>query len=585
MEDNNLWKRHLLNLVTQVVLALYVFWKSIGKHSANLLLAGSFVFVAGIIKYVERTWALKSGSQKSIESSDRYKIKGTDDKISEKEEEEVSEEEEGTDTYHSKLVDGLLQDSLDSMADVFQFLSDRSLLNPERIKIRKRRQIVPEIERTIWKASVQLGMIYDDVYTKSFVLRTWTGAILRCISQAAVIVAFVLFHVSDKVTYGKADIAITYSLFVGCLFLEVCSMVVSMMSPWTWAWFKNKNCGALASFFRFVLRCEIGYPEMKQRWPNLIGQYSMYSWLFDKDQQRRKYSQRIMILLRKLFVGLFHVGKKKLFWMSKLLDAEYMDLDSRILRRVVQEIRDLPFGFKIDEPSEWKNIGNLLKQTHKRFVVDFGQYIAELHLYTERFLEKCASSKSYMKKISSDEDLVLMDEVCSKLSKYMMYLLVTQPSLLPLSISAGATLNIHQLPTDDIESDTESSRYDVFNLDPTNESSEPHESSKELARMWMRLLIYAAGKSRTALHVAQLGRGGELITFLWLVMSHSGIGESHGTRIQLTQNDAGAENRAGVTKLYGFIFPSEDQKLGADSWWSESEIERPRKRKRNTTDE
>jgi len=29
LEDNNLWLRHLLNLVVQVVLVVYVFWKSI----------------------------------------------------------------------------------------------------------------------------------------------------------------------------------------------------------------------------------------------------------------------------------------------------------------------------------------------------------------------------------------------------------------------------------------------------------------------------------------------------------------------------------------------------------------------------
>ena len=50
MEDNNLWLRHLLNLVVQVVLAVYVFWKSIGRHSVALC-------SVGVIKYGERTWS------------------------------------------------------------------------------------------------------------------------------------------------------------------------------------------------------------------------------------------------------------------------------------------------------------------------------------------------------------------------------------------------------------------------------------------------------------------------------------------------------------------------------------------------
>jgi hypothetical protein len=58
MEDNNLWLRHLLNLLVQVTLALYVFWKSSSWQSTEVLVPGLLLFVAGIIKYGERTVAL-----------------------------------------------------------------------------------------------------------------------------------------------------------------------------------------------------------------------------------------------------------------------------------------------------------------------------------------------------------------------------------------------------------------------------------------------------------------------------------------------------------------------------------------------
>lgn len=72
VEDNELWLRHLLNLLTQVGLALYVFWKS-AAHSW-FLSSAIFAFVAGIIKYGERIWALKSASQKSLRSSTKSVI-------------------------------------------------------------------------------------------------------------------------------------------------------------------------------------------------------------------------------------------------------------------------------------------------------------------------------------------------------------------------------------------------------------------------------------------------------------------------------------------------------------------------------
>jgi hypothetical protein len=67
IEDNNLWLRHLLNLVAHVALASYVFWKSTGWHNLPVLIPGIFLFVSGIIKYGERTWALKCGSLKNTE--------------------------------------------------------------------------------------------------------------------------------------------------------------------------------------------------------------------------------------------------------------------------------------------------------------------------------------------------------------------------------------------------------------------------------------------------------------------------------------------------------------------------------------
>ncbi|KAF0888132.1 hypothetical protein E2562_010835 [Oryza meyeriana var. granulata] len=68
IEDNELWLRHLLNLLAHVWLALYVFWKSTPPGD-RLVVPAIFVFVAGVIKYGERTWALKSGSENALRSS------------------------------------------------------------------------------------------------------------------------------------------------------------------------------------------------------------------------------------------------------------------------------------------------------------------------------------------------------------------------------------------------------------------------------------------------------------------------------------------------------------------------------------
>jgi len=187
MEDDNLWLRHLLNLVTQVALALYVFWKSIGSHNVELLISGTFAFVAGVIKCGERTWSLKLGSLKSIESSaaNRYRKELT----------------EGTASDVAPFVGAALK-SMPSVLDVF---SNRTLLDlqPELLKT------IDDCDQMIRMVRLQLGMMYDVLYTKALVLRSRTGVILRCMSETSIIVAFALFHASGKERYSKADIAIS----------------------------------------------------------------------------------------------------------------------------------------------------------------------------------------------------------------------------------------------------------------------------------------------------------------------------------------------------------------------------------------
>ncbi|KAJ6761048.1 hypothetical protein OIU79_025815 [Salix purpurea] len=56
IEDNELWLRHLLGLVVQVAVAFYVFSRSWG--SGILQFIAIPMFVAGFIKYSERTWVL-----------------------------------------------------------------------------------------------------------------------------------------------------------------------------------------------------------------------------------------------------------------------------------------------------------------------------------------------------------------------------------------------------------------------------------------------------------------------------------------------------------------------------------------------
>ncbi|XP_076905212.1 uncharacterized protein LOC143560903 [Bidens hawaiensis] len=51
-----------------------------------------------------------------------------------------------------------------------------------------------------------------------------------------------------------------------------------------------------------------------------------------------------------------------------------------------------------------------------------------------------------------------------------------------------------------------------------------------LSKVWLELLFYAASHSRANMLAAQASRGGELITIVWLLLTHFGLGDQFQTR-------------------------------------------------------
>ncbi|KAK4838686.1 hypothetical protein QYF36_015647 [Acer negundo] len=64
LEDNELWLRHFLGLVVQTLMAIYVLTMS--WNGSILSILSLLMFIAGLIKYGERTWVLGKASTEKI---------------------------------------------------------------------------------------------------------------------------------------------------------------------------------------------------------------------------------------------------------------------------------------------------------------------------------------------------------------------------------------------------------------------------------------------------------------------------------------------------------------------------------------
>lgn len=560
VEDNELWLRHLLNLLTQVGLALYVFWKS-AAHSW-FLASAIFAFVAGIIKYGERIWALKSASQKALRSSTKSVI----DQFPELEEDE---QELGYFT--------MVKFALSTSPGVRNVFVGRKLEQME-VDIQAAftgSQMGKNIQgaficlsiynenqngELVFKViEIEQGIMYENLYTKAMVLRTWAGAMLRFVTLVSLVVAFALFVADNKRwhRHSRIDVAVTLTLVTGAFCLEICAVVVMVLaSPWTWAILRSCKCHKLSRAAWCIFRSVS--PESRPLWSNSMGQYNFISSCFSDSVVGK-----VMSL----------VGAKQLW--KNFLHTKYVDVKPEMKKLLFEDqCFQAVFGTSISPglcANPTSGVGSALDIMLRK---PFEEAILSLHIYTDIFLYRCKNPTGATSCDYTDEKRLLMHR-CRTLSEYVCYLLVVHPEMLPVS---GSVTDVLQKASDTVATarstaptknklleklaaDGDRNRLDDPVLAAASlfrglaeEAVHSHESLQVLVRAWMGILLYAAGKSRGEVHARQLNKGGELLTFLWLHLAHNGHGDLGSFQIELVRLSAVNEGGRKIF-VWGFQRP------------------------------
>ncbi|XP_073261078.1 uncharacterized protein [Populus alba] len=243
IEDNELWLRHLLGLVIQVIVAFYVFSRSWGSGILSFIAIP--MFVVGIAKYAERTWVLWSSCSKSLKNSSLSDYK---------------------DSYIKHLRMRVLETPFQDLqgeyllqAYVFSYISKFVMqdLVPGIVELIRSRKLISKnkADGAFKVVEAELGLIYDMLYTKAPLIYSRGGIILRCISSLLSVTAFITFQVKiEKHAYATTDIAITYLLFAAAVFLEFYAFLCLVLSDWTMIWLIGKGGNALTGAIYSQLR-------------------------------------------------------------------------------------------------------------------------------------------------------------------------------------------------------------------------------------------------------------------------------------------------------------------------------------------
>jgi hypothetical protein len=528
LEDNNLWLRHLLNLGTQGVLAAYVLWKSFGRISVSILVPAMLVFVSGIIKYGERVWALKSASRNGLPvPSSPYLIS-------------VVNEMENNIVVGSKELYALLMVLLARGLFVGRTVVQQGGVGKVILEYGFKK--CQGIEEKLEMVGMELGMMFDLLYTKANVLQRRTGVLFRCASQALMVVALVLFMIRrDEGANNKVNVVITYTLFSGAIFMETCCVAAAMASPWTRAHLKKSRClhgicNFAKSFFEAVQCNNKRYRTLSSA--ATIRQFNLMDYCISMKSKPRVFSEALSTIgLDKQWRNswyVHHIDDAGIYW--------------SIISRVFEYLAPSDHSFETLNPHHPAVFSHLHVRRLKYILSrPFEDALYTLHLYTDLHLSRRLDTYCTAGVSPPPEIMRLMKE-CETLSNYMMYLMVVHPSMLPVITYYAADLEpllmkwvtrnhgdggaapatklamLEHYTRSEIEHQSVPDSGSPFELEH-NAEFHLQQSLTQIKEMWVRLLMYAASKCGGELHARQLGEGGELITFVWLLMLHHGVGD------------------------------------------------------------
>ncbi|CAL4989045.1 unnamed protein product [Urochloa decumbens] len=527
IEDNELWKRHLLTAASQIAVAIYVFYKS-WSGDVRLFQATILIFVPGILKCLEKPWALNRASIYSMANTTGSEVRESsaeafiaanlesnnslDDYVIEAVKYFKTGHKDGDDTPYV----------IESPYKLFVDLSYSYAVRFQNLKYMAR-QRKGSLRKELYS---RLLKTFDRFYTKRHVYRdTLRGLVVRTVAVFLTFAAIGLFHMSRREAYSNININITYILLCCTATLEFTSACLKPFNP-----------------------CFLKMTRLP--WPDQVAQYNLIWYLACRKKKQRR--------LFRWLAGLVGCRDRldRLCCMESCKDNGITELiHGHITKGWKTSITNADTYRKFND-----NRGQLtLKSCSSEALVrslrrPFDESVLLWHLATDFCFYK---EDPY----PSTEDATR----CRRMSNYMAYLLFVHPEMLipgaryGLFKAAYYELRYEVMGNEDVphgEGEEELARRIVGKMEEmlmcrkegrfvleawalAQELLSLREKKGEkimwrlIQGVWVEMLCFSAGRSRGYLHAKSLGKGGEYLSCVWLLLWYMGM-ETFAVRLQRT---------------------------------------------------
>ncbi|OEL25706.1 hypothetical protein BAE44_0013275 [Dichanthelium oligosanthes] len=542
IQDSELWQRHFVISASQIVVAIYVFRKSWPRGDKRLLEAAILLFIPGILKCLEKPFALWRASISSMAVAVGSRACRIDDDDGDgddmaKMEEDVSLAEflkQAASAYDSAITQQRVSASGHKVKDdPYRLFVD--IPYPFSIRLANVRYMSKKRDEAHQRVQSGLSKAFNRLYTN---YKGYPGAVLRAVLVVLTLVAIRLFNMRRR-AYADADRRVTYILLSSTAALECISAIT-------------------------MARCRM---MSRPPWPDQVAQCNLL-WYVARGKKHKK--------LRTLASWMGCEGYLHRLWCTVPPRRSSPPSPAGITELVHDHIS-----------TQWREHIKYDVSAYRRFSNSRGQWTLEKEGFGSE--SRLASSL----KRPFDESVVLWhlatdfcffslvgdgsneNRRCREISNYMVYLLLVSPEML----MPGARCRIlwstydrvrntfggnHPKDAEDlarktiqrVKTGTNASGlfHDAWAL--AHELMEDGKKSDDgevkmwrvIRGVWVEMLCFAAGRCSGYLHAKSLGTGGEFLSYVWLLREYMGM-ETLADTMQRPSDSASPELGTGQSSL------------------------------------